>query len=318
VIDSGRDGSSQPFALARIVRVPQIDAFTVADAAPQNGTRQYQLKGQNLETIEKLGWDQDKGWEIGGLPTPLPGPGLKQSLDANLPDPPANEAALYVWLRGDPHGRAAAVKAPALPAPPPAPAPAPAVSPAQTSVTLSSSAEPSYVGQVVTLVAKVSPPEATGTVTFQQRKGALGTATLNSGQASFTTSTLPAGSLPMTVLYSGDAKFAGSTSPLLTQTVKQGTTAATISADPNPSTAGQAVTFTAIVKVTSPSPGAPAGTVNFTVGDTTLGTATLDASGTARFSTSKLTAGKYTVQAVYAGSAALEGCSSAAITQVVQ
>jgi hypothetical protein len=50
---------------------------------------------------------------------------------------------------------------------------------------------------------------------------ALGTATLNSGQASFTTSSLPVGTLSITVVYSGDTHYTGSTSPPLTQTVQQ-------------------------------------------------------------------------------------------------
>jgi len=69
-------------------------------------------------------------------------------------------------------------------------------------------------------VAKISPVEATGTITFMQGHTSLGTATLNSGQASFTTSNLPAGSLSITVVYSGDTQYASSTSPALTQTVQ--------------------------------------------------------------------------------------------------
>jgi hypothetical protein len=67
VIDNGRDGSSQPFTLARILRVPQIDSCTVADA-PQNGNRRYQLTGRNLEMIEKLGWGENSGMNISGMP----------------------------------------------------------------------------------------------------------------------------------------------------------------------------------------------------------------------------------------------------------
>ncbi len=126
VIDNGRDGTSQPFTLANIIRVPQIDSFTLTgdsapstvtgDAAP-SGSHAYLLTGQNLEMIEKVGWDQTNGVEIGGLPTPLPGPGQKQCLSLRLPDPPNAQAVLYVWLRGDKQGRVTTVKAPPLPAP---------------------------------------------------------------------------------------------------------------------------------------------------------------------------------------------------------
>jgi hypothetical protein len=213
VIDNRLDGSSQPFTLAHILRVPQIDLFTVAGTPPQNGPRQYQLTGQNLEMIEKLGWDDRNGLEVSGLPAPLPGPGLKQSIQIDLPDPPTSEALLYVWLRGDKQGRGTTIKSPVLPRASPQTIP--------TATTVTSSLGPSYVGQAVTFVAKVSPAEATGTITFMQGPTSLGTGTLNSGQASFTTSSLPAGSLSITVVYSGDTQYAGSTSPALTQTVQQ-------------------------------------------------------------------------------------------------
>ena len=119
VIDNHSKGSSKPFTLARMLRVPQIDSFTVADAPPQNATRQYQLTGENLELIEKLGWDEQSGLEVSGLPVPLRGPGLKQSIQIGLPDAPSPDAVVYVWLRGDKQGRATTINAPALPPEPP-------------------------------------------------------------------------------------------------------------------------------------------------------------------------------------------------------
>lgn len=118
-IDNGPDGKSQPVTLAHIVRVPQIESFSLADPAVQNAPRAYTLTGSNLEMIEKLGWDENSGVDTAGLPTPLPGPGQKQSLQVNLPDPPNAQAVLYVWLRGDQKGRLTTIKAPPLPAPPP-------------------------------------------------------------------------------------------------------------------------------------------------------------------------------------------------------
>jgi hypothetical protein len=118
VIDNGRDGSSQPFTLAHILRTPQIDSLIVSTAQPQNGMRQYQLTGQNLEMIQKLGWDQASLEDVSNLPTPLPGPGLKQSVEVNLRDPANPEAVLLVWLRGDKQARESTVKTPAVPAPP--------------------------------------------------------------------------------------------------------------------------------------------------------------------------------------------------------
>ena len=119
VIDNHSKGSSKPFTLARMLLVPQIDSFTVADTPPQNGTRQYQFTGENLELIEKLGWDDQSGLEVPGLPVPLRGPGLKQSIQIGLPDPPSLDTVVYVWLRGDKQGRATTINAPVLPPEPP-------------------------------------------------------------------------------------------------------------------------------------------------------------------------------------------------------
>jgi hypothetical protein len=48
----------------------------------------------------------------------------------------------------------------------------------------------------------------------------LGTGTLASGTASYTTSKLSAGSQNITAVYEGTADLIGSTSPVLVQTVK--------------------------------------------------------------------------------------------------
>jgi hypothetical protein len=61
-----------------------------------------------------------------------------------------------------------------------------------------------------------------------------------------------------------------------------------------------------------------AGIVTFSLDDTVLGTATLDATGRATFSTSALTAGKHNVKAVYAGSARFADSASDPLVQVVQ
>lgn len=315
-IDSGRDGGSDAFPLAHILRVPRIDSFTLSDTPPEKGDRQYTLTGQNLEMLAKLGWDASSGLDIAGLPSPLPGPGLKQSIQVSLPDPQAPESLLYVWLRGDNKGRETTIKAPALPAPPPPPQ-------AATAITVGSSPEPSNVGQPVTFVAKVTPAPATGKVTFMEGQIVLGTATLSSGQGTYTTSSLPAGSLSITAIYSGDANDAGSISAVLTQTVSKTATAISLDSTRNPAAPGQVVTFRAVVSVSEsiasqPIGQMPTGTVTFKAGDITLGTCDLDASGTTTFSTSTLGAGKYDVKAVYDGSAALAGSTSTPITQIVQ
>jgi hypothetical protein len=213
VIDNGREGSSQPVTLAHILRVPQVDSFTVADAPPQNGIRQYQLTGQNLETIEKLGWDDSNGLNASGLPTPLPGPGLKQSIQVNLPDPIAPAAMLHVWLRGDAEGRATTIKAPPLIA-----------GALPTSTLIKTAPNPSATGEVITFTATVTTQgggNPTGAVTFMAGNTTLGTGSLDSmGTATFSTPKLSAGSYNVEAVYGGSADCQGSTSAPVTLVVR--------------------------------------------------------------------------------------------------
>jgi hypothetical protein len=99
---------------------------------------------------------------------------------------------------------------------------------ANTSSEIRSSPNPSVYGEPVTFTAVVTsgdgaPPDGE-TVWFMKGTAVLGTGTLIGGSASFTTSTLEAGSHSITAVYGGDSNFAGSTSldddaAPLTQTV---------------------------------------------------------------------------------------------------
>ena len=75
-------------------------------------------------------------------------------------------------------------------------------------MTLTSSPNPSAVGQAVTFTAKVTGSNPTGAVTFTENGQIIGTATLISGVATFTISTLAAGSNSVTASYPGDANNA--------------------------------------------------------------------------------------------------------------
>ncbi|MCL4522685.1 MAG: Ig-like domain repeat protein [Acidobacteria bacterium] len=180
-----------------------------------------------------------------------------------------------------------------------------------TATTLGSSLNPSDAGQGVTFTATVSPSTATGTVTFLDGSTALGTVTLSGGIAIFSTSTLTAGSHSLTADYVGDATHNASTSTALVQDVVKISTTTTLSSSPNPSNAGQAVTFTATV-----SPSTAAGTVTFMDGGTTLGTGTLN-NGTATLPISSLTGGTHTITAAYSGDANSGSSTSIALAQTV-
>ncbi len=104
---SGSTGDSAPARIGRIVDLPAIDQFTLDPAAtPELGAT---LIGRSLETIEKAGWSASQGIPLATLPQPLPGDADHQRLDLRLPQPPAPDAALYLWLRGDTKARATTI-----------------------------------------------------------------------------------------------------------------------------------------------------------------------------------------------------------------
>jgi len=194
----------------------------------------------------------------------------------------------------------------------------PCVKKCLTSTSLASSLNPSIYGQNVTWTATVTtsgPVPPTGKVNFVWGDGNyLGAGTLNStGVATLTRFNLNADPYPLIAVYVGDADNAGSTSAILNQLVQQTTSAATITSSPNPSTHGQAVTFTA--KITSPT-ATPTGPVTFTAGKTVLGTVGLS-KGKATLTTSTLPVGSTTVTVTYPWNSDISG-SSASVTQTVQ
>lgn len=87
-----------------------------------------------------------------------------------------------------------------------------------TTISLSSSPDPSTLGQPVTLTAKVTssaPGGPTGTVTFKNRTKRLGSSQLSGGIATLTTTKLPLGTLTITAIYGGDAQSAKSSGTTL-------------------------------------------------------------------------------------------------------
>jgi Big-like domain-containing protein/VCBS repeat protein len=190
-----------------------------------------------------------------------------------------------------------------------------------TSTTLTSSLTPSMYGQMVSWTAQVTTSGAlppTGTVAFTSSgiwgTFTVGTAALSaSGIATLSKSNLDAGPYPLTAVYKGDANNASSASAVLNQTVQQAKTVATITSSVNPSTVGQAVTFTARITSTTV---LPAGPVTFTAGTAVLGTVQLRG-GKATFTTSSLAAGSNAIKVTYQGNSNIAR-SSAVVTQVVQ
>ncbi|HWR52490.1 MAG TPA: hypothetical protein VN428_15365 [Bryobacteraceae bacterium] len=99
-------GSSDPRVLGRVVRLPRIESFDLTDEKAGEGRYFATLTGQDLELVERTGWDQKQGLTVDGLPKPIAGAGQKQSLRVVMPWPsPAPRSPLYVWLRGESEGR---------------------------------------------------------------------------------------------------------------------------------------------------------------------------------------------------------------------
>jgi len=187
-----------------------------------------------------------------------------------------------------------------------------------TTTGVSSSLNPSIYGQTVTFSAIVSDPTnsgvPTGTVTFKNGTTILGKGVaLSGGAASFSTSTLAGGTRSITATYSGDGKYAASTSAVLSQVVNKAASTTTITSNFNPSTVGGLVTFT--ISVAPQFSGIPTGTVSLKQGSTTLVTLAL-VNGTATYATSALASGAHAIMAAYGGSANFTG-SSGSVTQTV-
>ncbi|MFZ0478610.1 MAG: Ig-like domain repeat protein [Terriglobales bacterium] len=182
------------------------------------------------------------------------------------------------------------------------------VSAAGAGVSVASSLNPTTYGQSVTFTATISganglvrgrrPMAVSGTVAWSSNTG-CGTTTVttgNPGTATCTTTSLPVGTDTITANYSGDSNH-NSSSGTVNQTVNQVSTSTSVGSSLNPSSYGQAVSFTASVTGSSPT-----GTVQFNVDGNAFGSPVTVASGSATSSsTSTLAQGTHTVTATYSG-----------------
>jgi hypothetical protein len=136
VLDNGRSAKSEPFDLAEIIRVPQVESFETNPSPTEGsdaGPHVFILTGRNLEMIQKVGWTSESGSDVTELPAPIPGQGQKQSLRVILPDPPFPRATLCLWMRGDAAGRQTTIASPPIPVPVPASSvPTPVAAPVPT------------------------------------------------------------------------------------------------------------------------------------------------------------------------------------------
>jgi hypothetical protein len=191
-----------------------------------------------------------------------------------------------------------------------------------TSLTLTSSVNPSSANQPVTFTAKITTDtgSVSGNILLFRKNGPrmspsiIGSGALSGNMGRITISNLFVGDNVITAVFEGNPDYVPSQSASLTQTVKPASTATTLTSSRNPSSAGQTVKFTA--KVVPAFGGTPSGTVTFKNGTTTLGKATLSG-GRATFNTSKISSGQRSISANYSGDAQ-DAPSSKTITQTVR
>jgi len=164
-------------------------------------------------------------------------------------------------------------------------------------------------GQSATLSAAVSPSSATGTVQFLDGSTVLGTGAVSGGAASLSTSALVAGSHTITAVYSGDALNLSSSGSVSVSVKGVTTTSLTLGNPQSPALSG--VMFTAQV-----SPTAATGSVQFLDSGVLLGTVSVSG-GSAALIVNSLAVGTHPIQAIYLGSAAYVGSSSAVANQII-
>lgn len=183
-----------------------------------------------------------------------------------------------------------------------------------TSTSLTSSANPSGIGQPVRFTAEVAstPSGATGSVSFKDGAGILAVVPLSAGTASFSTSTLASGDHNITATYAGDASHASSTSPILVQKVVEKKTTTKLTANPTTASYGAPVSLIATVSGTGPI----AGIVLFKDGSASLGSVQLTG-GKAQISVTSLAVAPHSVTATYTGDATHAGSVSIIVTVTV-
>lgn len=192
----------------------------------------------------------------------------------------------------------------------------------QTGITLTSSVNPSLVGQTTLLTATITSLPAfgatSGTIQFFDTFGGVTTSLgivsipVNGNAASLSVSFSTAGTHELTADYtSTNPNILGANSAQYPQKVLN-ISALSLTSSVNPSLPGQLTTL----KATLTALGTPTGTVNFYDGNTLIGSTNLNAN-TASVSVSFSTTGDHILTAVYSGDNLTETATSPPLTQVV-
>ena len=185
--------------------------------------------------------------------------------------------------------------------------------------TLTSTPNPSALAEAFTITAALSPPTSTtliGNVTFAVDGTSIGAAPLTSNSATIAgPTTLSAGVHQLTATWPGDSTY-----PALNLTAQHIVASnavpltLTLTSSLNPSTYGQAVTFT--VAFTTTPAGPFTGTLSFYDGTSLLAQQQPSTAGPA-FTTAALTVGTHNITAAYSGDTTFAAATSNLVAQVV-
>ncbi len=189
------------------------------------------------------------------------------------------------------------------------------------SVVLTATPTSVTTGTAVALSAKVSSSAGTptGTVIFFDGTSMLGSAPVTGGTATYSATSLAAGTHTLTAQYQGDTNFSPLTSNAQTVTVTAPVVAVAdtlvVTSSALSAAAKAPVTFTATFTYTGTT-ATPSGSVTFLDGTTSLGTGTISGNS-ATLTTSALAVGPHNISAAYAGDTNFGKSSSAAITETI-
>jgi hypothetical protein len=179
---------------------------------------------------------------------------------------------------------------------------------------LSSSPNPSEVGDDVTFTASIiGSTDPTAPIVFSEGGAELASVAIVGDTATFTTDALTAGAHDIRASYAGDANNEAAEPVVLRQQVNPPLAPTlTLSAAPNPSTVGEAVTFTARL-TGAVNPTAP---IVFSEGGAELASVAI-VGDTATFTTDALAVGDHTIRADFAGDADNEPADPVFVLQQV-
>ena len=185
-----------------------------------------------------------------------------------------------------------------------------------TGLTLTSSVNPSLVGQSTSLTATIASLAAfgptTGAIQFFDGATSLGTVPVTGSSATLAASFSTAGVHNLTAVYTTtNPELTNATSNVVHQTVLN-VAALALASSVNPSLPNQSTTLTATLTAL----GTPTGGIKFFDGATLLGTVPLTGA-TATLAVSFATTGNHILTAVYSGDALTESVTSPPLTQVV-